>query len=307
MKPNEENSDVTDTPSGPFADESLSKIFDSVVRIIYSLFGDNPGGHFLSFWVINFMVYIVTLGAIFQFIPSDLEWIGKAIFYSCIITAFFASVYSTYATRNKGPEYRTPLAILDSLRITVVGTVFIMILYGVFFFFNYPSYVTKPEFDQTVSDLRNEFRILDLNDKQINQIFELLREGKYVTRDELPDGLTGQQKTEVLEIINSSIQSFATTLTAMPQTSCYLTLLDTAESVYIRDKADKLAGKIIDYLNINEVALVHGNDGSPSDGWWYIEITHRGKTTRGWIGSKWVKLQNAENCSQIKQVATPFP
>lgn len=307
MSSDENTSDVKETPKKLSPDDSFSKIFDAITKLMYSLFGETPAAHFLSFWVMNFMVYIVTLGAIFQFIPSNLEWINKFIFYGCMIAAGLASAYSTWATKDKEEEYRIPLAIIDSLKVTVVGVVVMMALYAVFFYFNPSIYVPADTFNETVADLRNEFRTLDLNDKQISQILDLLREGGYVTKEELPDGLTEQQKNEVLFIINSSIQSFAATLTAMPETSCYLTLQDTAESVYIRDKASKSSGKIIDYLNINDIALVLGHDGYPADGWWYIEVTHRGKTIKGWIGSKWVELQNEENCSRVKQIATPFP
>lgn len=307
MTLDEKTSESKEIPKNLSPDDSFGKIFDAVTKLMYSLFGKTPAAHFLSFWVMNFMVYIVTLGAIFQFIPSKLEWINKLIFYGCMIAACLASAYSTWATKDKEEEYRIPLAIIDSLKVTIIGVVVMMALYAVFFYFNPTIYVPVDTFNETVSDLRNEFRTLDLNDKQISQIVDLLREGGYVTEDQLPEGLTEQQKTEVLGIINSSIQSFAATLTAMPKTSCYLTLQDTAESVYIRDKADKSNGNIVDYLNINDVALVLGNDGNPNDGWWYIEITHKGKTVKGWIGSRWVKLQNTENCSQVKQIATPFP
>ncbi len=307
MTVNEKKSESTETPNNLSPDDSLSKVFNTVTKLMYSLFGETPAAHFLSFWVMNFMIYIVTLGAIFQFVPSQLEWINKLIFYGCMIASCFASAYSTWATKDKGEEYRIPLAIIDSLKVTVIGVVVMMVLYAVFFYFNPTIYVPWNEYNETVGDLRNEFRTMDLNDTQINQIFSLLRDGGYVTEDELPEGLTEQQKNEVLEIINSSIQSFAATLTAMPKTSCYLTLQDTAESVYIRDKANKSSGKIIDYLNINDVALVLGHDGYPADGWWYIEVTHREKTIKGWIAGKWVKLQNEENCSQVKQIATPFP
>lgn len=307
MKINDNKSDSSDTQEDSPPDNILSRIFDAVAERIYSLFGKTPAGHFLSFWVMNFMIYIVTLGAIYQFVPSDLEWINKLIFYGCMIAAFLASAYSTWTTKNKGEEYRIPLAIIDSLRVSVVGVIAMMVLYSIFFYYNPTIYVPRDEFTTTVSDLRNEFHTLDLNDLQINQILSLLREGNFVTRDELPEGLTEKQKSEVLGIINSSILSFATTLTAIPNTSCYLTLKDIAESVYVRDKADKTNGKIVDYLDINDVALVLGHDGNPNDGWWYIEITHRGKSNKGWIATKWVKLQDVENCSQMKQIATPFP
>ncbi len=307
MTTDKKTPESTDIPDNEPSINDLSKFFDAITKIVYSIIGESPGSHFLSFWLINFMVYIVTLGAIFQFIPSGLEWLNKFIFYGCVITSFFASVFSTFLQKDNVRYYKTPLAIITSLKITVIGVGVMVILYGVFFYFNPTIYVPVDKFNETVSDLRNEFHTLDLNDIQINQILVLLREGGYVTKDELPEGLTEQQKTEVLKIINSSIQSFAATLTAMPKTSCYLTLQDIAESVYIREKADKSSGKIIDYLDINDIALVLGHDGNPNDGWWYIEITHRGKTTKGWIATKWVKLQNIENCSQVRQIATPFP
>jgi len=308
MTLNKKASTATKIPDNLSSDDSINKLSDSVTKMIVSFFGSqSAGGHFLSFWLINFIVYISTLGAVFQFIPSDLEWLNKLIFLGCVITSFLASAYSISAHKNQDRYFQTPLAILDSVRITVMGVAIMVVLYVVWFFLAPPRYVTPTQLSETVSDLRNEFTTLGLNEKQINQVFMLLKEGNYVTKDDLPEGLTEQQRTEIMGIINSSIRTFAATLTALPKTSCYLTLVDTAESVYIRDKADKTNSKIVDYLDMNDVALVLGHDGYPNDGWWYIQITHRGKTTEGWIATKWVKLQSLENCAQVKQIATPFP
>jgi len=316
MQSNDENpveSSQTNTPDESTADVENNRIseFREVGREFQKttsrFFGSSAGGHFLSLWLINFMIYIVTLGAIFQFIPSQLEWITKATFYACIFTAFIASAYSIYKHKSEGKYFETPIAIADSLKVTVIGTAIIIILYASSFFFSPPHYVTQSELSDTVSSLRKEFLTVGLNDTQINQIFNLLREGGYVTENDLPDGLTEQQKTEVMQIINSSIQIFSATLTAIPKSSCYLTIKDTAESVYIRDKATK-SSKVVDYLEINDVAVVLGNDGYyPNNGWWYIEVTHHGETNKGWITSNWVELTNEENCSQVKQIATPFP
>jgi hypothetical protein len=270
-------------------------------------FGSSAGGHFLSLWLINFMIYIVTLGAIFQFIPSELEWLTKAAFYTCIFVSFAASAYSIYKHKREGKYFETPIAIADSLKITVIGTAIIIILYASSFFFSPPHYVTESEVNDKISALRSEFLTVGLNDIQITQMLKVLRDGRYVTEDELPDGLTEQQKAQVMQIINSSLAPFSATLTAIPSSSCYLTLKDTAESVYIRDNAAK-SSKVVDYLEINDVALVMGHDGGyPNNGWWYIEVTHHGETNKGWIISNWVELKNEKDCSQIIQIATPFP
>ena len=316
MNPNKEKPDKPSDSTGnqyfkDFADDNrfndFSRAGEEVQKTTSWLFGKSAGGHFLSLWLINFMVYIVTLGAIFQFIPSELEWITKAIFYACIFVSFIASAYSIYKHKSEDKYFEAPIAIADALKVTIIGTVVIIILYATSFFFSPPHYVTQSELSDTVSDLRKEFLTIGLNDTQITQILELLRDGKYVTEDELPDGLTAQQKTEVMQIVNSSIQTFVTTLTAIPKTSCYLTLKDTAESVYIREKATK-SSKVVDYLEINDVAEVLGTDGSyPYTRWWYITVTHRGQTNKGWIISDWVELKNEKDCSQIIQIATPFP
>ena len=253
------------------------------------------------------MIYIVTLGAIFQFIPSELEWITKATFYACIFTSFIASAYSINKHKSEGKYFETPIAIGDSLKVTVIGIAIIIILYASSFFFSPPHYVTQSELSDKISSLRKEFLTIGLNDTQITQILKLLRDGGYVTENELPDGLTELQKTEVMQIINSSNQILSATLTAIPKSSCYLTLKDISESVYIRDKATK-SSRVVDYLEINDVAVVLGHDGGyPNNGWWNIEVTHHGQTNKGWIISNWVELKNEEDCSQIVQIATPFP
>jgi hypothetical protein len=318
MIPNEKESKETDIPNNLSPDDTLNKLFDVITGVIYLLFGKTPAAHFLSFWVMNFMIYIVALGAVFQFVPPHLEWVNGFIFYGCIIMAGLASVYSTCKTQTmKSEEYRIPLAIIHSLQVSVVGVIAMMALYALSFYYHPMLYVQKNEFTETIAalreefagqiaDLRSELRTLDLNDRQISQIFELLRKEHYLTKDELPEGLSEQQIKEVLEITNSLFQSRTISLTAMPESACYLTLLDTAESVYIRDKADKSTGIVIDYLNINEVAQILGNNKYPDTDWWYIEINHRGKTTKGWIGNKWVKVQNEENC-ELSQMVTPSP
>jgi hypothetical protein len=97
-------------------------------------------------------------------------------------------------------------------------------------------------------------------------------------------------------------------LVVEPTGSCTLTIKDTAGSVYMRDKADATNGKIIDYMDMNDTALVLGGDGgNPGDAWWYITTTHRGKTSKGWVFGNLVEIENSESCAKIKQIATPFP
>jgi hypothetical protein len=90
--------------------------------------------------------------------------------------------------------------------------------------------------------------------------------------------------------------------------SCFLKIKDTAQYVNMRDKANNSAGKVIDYLDKNDVATVLGNDnGSSGNEWWYVEVVHKGITNQGWVTSKWVKLENSADCSLVHQIATPFP
>jgi hypothetical protein len=57
--------------------------------------------------------------------------------------------------------------------------------------------------------------------------------------------------------------------------ACYLMLNDKSESVYIRSKAGLSAGKVVDYLEKGNRALVLGTDGGISDAnWIFIEVTH---------------------------------
>jgi len=100
----------------------------------------------------------------------------------------------------------------------------------------------------------------------------------------------------------------STSQAAEPVGSCVLKIKDSAGSVYIRDKADATKGEIVDYMDINDTALVLGGDGgNPGDAWWYIEVNHRGKTSKGWVFGNLVELGNSESCTRIQQIATPFP
>jgi hypothetical protein len=90
--------------------------------------------------------------------------------------------------------------------------------------------------------------------------------------------------------------------------SCFIKIKDTAEFVNMRDKADNASGKVVDYLDKNDVAVVLGSDnGSPGNEWWYVEVEHKGTTNQGWVTSKWVKFENSADCSQVQQIATPYP
>jgi hypothetical protein len=90
--------------------------------------------------------------------------------------------------------------------------------------------------------------------------------------------------------------------------SCYLKIIDTAEFVNMRDRADNSSGKVVDYLEKNDMAVVLGSDnGSPGNEWWYVEVEHKGITRQGWVIGKWVKFENSRNCSQVQQIATPYP
>jgi hypothetical protein len=97
-------------------------------------------------------------------------------------------------------------------------------------------------------------------------------------------------------------------LTVKTGGSCFLKIKDTAEFVNMRDKADNSSGKVVDYLDKNDVAVVLGRDnGSPGNEWWFIEVEHKGITRQGWVTGKWVKFENSANCSQVQQIATPYP
>jgi hypothetical protein len=85
---------------------------------------------------------------------------------------------------------------------------------------------------------------------------------------------------------------------------CTLTIKDPSVTVNMRDLADATAGKRVDYLDGSDTASVLGMDGG---NWWYIEVTHRGKTSRGWVFSNLVDLGNSASCSSIQSIATPFP
>ncbi len=90
--------------------------------------------------------------------------------------------------------------------------------------------------------------------------------------------------------------------------SCNIKIKDTAASVNMRDKADSSIGKVVDYLDKSDIATVLGSDGSSKGNeWWFIEVTHKGKTNQGWVTNKWVEFEDSANCSQIKPIATPFP
>jgi hypothetical protein len=105
-----------------------------------------------------------------------------------------------------------------------------------------------------------------------------------------------------------SIPPIATQGVEQAGNSCTLTIKDTAGSVYMRDKADATYGEIVDYLDVKDMALVLGSDGgNPGDAWWNVSVTHRGKTSMGWVFGNLVELGNSESCSNIQQVATPFP
>lgn len=286
----------------------INNINNTIKQTITHLLGPSAASHFLSFLVINFILYIVTLGAIFTLAPSEIKWLPKIIFFTCILMASVTSGYSAIKNRDRENYFQTTNAIVESIPVSIIGAGILIIIYFSIYFISPPDYVTTTELNQAMSSLRREFYSMGLNDAQTNQVLKILREGGYVTKDELPKDLTEEQKTEVLNLINSSIQSFAATMTAVPQVSCYLTLSDTAETVYIRDKADKSEGRVIDYLDLNDVALVLGHNGGFQQArWWYIQVKHRGITTRGWIIGVWAKLLNGENCSQVEQIATPFP
>jgi hypothetical protein len=99
-----------------------------------------------------------------------------------------------------------------------------------------------------------------------------------------------------------------TTLPVSVVSSCMLKIKDTAEFVNMRDRADNSSGKVVDYLDKNDVAVVLGSDnGSPGNEWWYVEVTHKGKTNQGWVTNKWVKFENTADCSQVQKIATPYP
>jgi hypothetical protein len=90
--------------------------------------------------------------------------------------------------------------------------------------------------------------------------------------------------------------------------SCTLTISDPTGSVYIRDLADATTGKVIDYLDGSDIASVLGTDGgSVGDAWWYIEVNHRGKTSRGWVFANVAQTSNNQACSSVQTIATPFP
>lgn len=108
--------------------------------------------------------------------------------------------------------------------------------------------------------------------------------------------------------IRSPLPQVATLGVALPAGSCTLIIKGTSNSVYIRDKADVTNGKIVDYLDANDIASVLGGDGGlPGDSWWYITTTHRDKTSQGWVFGNVVDLENSPGCSNIRQIATPFP
>jgi hypothetical protein len=95
--------------------------------------------------------------------------------------------------------------------------------------------------------------------------------------------------------------------TVLKGDSCYLKIKDTAEFVNMRDKADNSTGKVVDYLDKNDVAVVLGNDsGSPGNEWWYVKVEHKGITNQGWVTGKWVKFEDDANCLQVQQIATPY-
>ena len=90
--------------------------------------------------------------------------------------------------------------------------------------------------------------------------------------------------------------------------SCFLKIKDTAEFVNVRDRADNSSGKVVDYLDENDVAVVLGSDnGSPGNEWWFVEVTHKGTTNQGWVTGKWVEFENNVDCSQVQQIATSYP
>ncbi len=99
-----------------------------------------------------------------------------------------------------------------------------------------------------------------------------------------------------------------TTLPVNIDSICMLKIKDTAEFVNMRDRADNSSGKVVDYLDKDDVAIVLGSDnGSPGNEWWYVEVEHKGITRQGWVTGKWVKFENSANCSQVQQIATPYP
>jgi hypothetical protein len=126
-----------------------------------------------------------------------------------------------------------------------------------------------------------------------------------------PFAILGWGFMNIMAIVNpahpGSKQPIATLLVA-PSGSCSLTIKESAGSVFVRDKADITNGKIVDYLDGTDTAFVLGFDGgNPGDAWWYVSVTHRGKTSTGWVFGNLVDLENSESCSNIQKVATPFP
>jgi hypothetical protein len=118
----------------------------------------------------------------------------------------------------------------------------------------------------------------------------------------------GKQPALTLPKFGQQPAPLSLTLMVKSEGSCHLKIKDTAEFVNMRDKADNSVGKIVDYLDKQDVAIVLGNDGgSPGSDWWFIEVTHKGKTNQGWVISKWVELDNIQSCSKTLQIATPFP
>lgn len=98
------------------------------------------------------------------------------------------------------------------------------------------------------------------------------------------------------------------TMVVSEGSNCSLTLKDPTGTAYIRDLADSDSGRVLDYLDGTDSPQVLGSDGgAPGDAWWYIMVTHRGKTTTGWVFANLVVAGNSAGCSAVQPVATPFP